>query len=164
MILMAKKNSTYQFVAMLLQFNFNVKVSRTTEGDDVVDILNVWSEKYQEDNTMSVYGSVDHSGSFILPVEELKKDMADLMCVVNYADGNAVVYRKSFFMENIKVLVNDGAINKMDDGSWLIYPKAISGIFKLHSSGDDSFFMWEHEGRMAYMYQRLEFNDNKNRF
>lgn len=162
MIMMARKNSTYQFVAMLLQFNFNVKVNRTTEGDDLPDVLEVHSMKYNETNTMTVYGSIDENGTFTIPTEDMKKDLADLMAVVNYADGTVVVYRRDFFLKNVKQLVDDGAITKLEDGSWQIYPEALSGIFKLHQADDGGqnldYVLWEHEGRMAYYYQRVEMN------
>lgn len=163
MILMARKNSTYQFVAMLLQFNFNVKVNRTTEGDDIPDVLEVHSEKYGETRTMSVYGSLDNHGTFTLPTEEMKKDICDLMSVVNYTDGTVVVYDRAFFLKNIGQLVKDGAVTKLDNGDWQLYPEAMSGSFKLHKYGKE-FFMWEVDGRMGYMYQRIEFNfGNKDR-
>lgn len=164
MIMMARKNSTYQFVAMLLQFNFNVKVNRTTEGDDLPDVLEVHSMKYNETNTMTVYGSIDDNGTFTIPTEDMKKDLADLMAVVNYADGTVVVYRRDFFLKNVKQLIKDGAMNKLDNGDWELYPEALSGLFKLHKREGDyekgslDHVLWEHEGRMAYYYQRVEMN------
>lgn len=162
MIMMARKNSTYQFVAMLLQFNFNVRVNRTTEGDDVPDVLEVHSMKYNETNTLSVYGTLDGNSTLTIPVEEMKKDICDLMSVVNYEDGAVTIYRRAFFLENIKQLVKDGAVSKVGD-NWVIYPKALSGLFKLHGEQDNTFNLWEHDGRMAYMVQRVEFNYNKDR-
>ena len=162
MIMMARKNSTYQFVAMLLQFNFNVKVNRTTEGDDLPDVLEVHSMKYNETNTMTVYGSIDDNGTFTIPTEEMKKDLADLMAVVNYADGTVAVYRRDFFLKNVKQLIKDGAMNKLDNGDWELYPEALSGLFKLHQADDGGqnldYVLWEHEGRMAYYMQRVEMN------
>jgi hypothetical protein len=166
MIMMARKNSTYQFVAMLLQFNFDVSVSRTTEGDDVPDLLNIFTERTKESSTMSVYGSLDIAGSTLFYADELKKDIADYMAIVNYNDGNLSIFRRDFFLKNIKQLVKDGAISKIDDpkaeAGWSIYSSAMSGLFKLHERGDElDYALWEHEGRMVYMLQRLEFNSYK---
>lgn len=166
MIIMARKNSTYQFVAMLLQFNFNVKVNRTTEGDDIPDVLEVHSQKYKESYTMSVYGSMDDSGTFTLPVEEMKKEICDLMSVVNYSDGTVVIYKREFFLKNIKGLIKDGAVVKLGNGDWQIYPEALSGLFKLHTTMSDEtidFSLWEDEGRMVYMMQRIQFNHNRDK-
>jgi len=164
MIIQAKKNSVYQFVGMLLQFNFPVSVSRSTLGDDVIDILQVKSIKYNTNTQMSVYGSVDDGGTFILPNKEIKSELCDAMAVVNYSDGTITIYNVNFFLSNIPALVKDGAVYEKD-GVWFIYPKAVSGLFKLHEpeQGGGS-YLWESEGRMVYYMQRVEINYNKNSY
>jgi len=165
MILRARKNSTYQFAAMLLQFNFNVKVNRTTDGELDGDILEVHSMKYGETKTMSVYGSLDEGGSVLLPADELKSELADIMCVVNYTDGIISYYDREFFTSNARELVKDGALSKTEEGKWKIYAEAVSGLFKLHTDVSSGHFcFWEHEGRMAYMFQTVEFSSDRDRF
>lgn len=164
MLMMARKNSTYQLVGMLLQFNFDVKVSRTTEGDNIVDMLDVVSTRTGERNYVSVYGTLDGNKSLTLPTEQIKKDIGDLMTVINYHDGTVAMYRKKFFMENIGKLIKDGAVVKVGD-AWEINPLAESSLFTSTIEGTDDnlvFTAWVHNDRLVYMIQRIEFNFKKN--